>query len=160
MELESRIESLDGVLRDWGYDDVDNWWRDGEEAVEDEDEGPHQPGSSNRVTEEEPDSNTVRRTTTGAPATTDVKSDDITVVAAYVASRAAVLHVSLMAKAHDNNKLVVPAFFSSGEMANWQIALGLACVCSGGFSDELEVAWLSERSSNTCLWIGTQKRLN
>ncbi|MFM7983423.1 MAG: hypothetical protein ACKPKO_29275, partial [Candidatus Fonsibacter sp.] len=26
--LEARIESLEGVLRDWGYDDVYGWWGD------------------------------------------------------------------------------------------------------------------------------------
>ena len=49
--------------------------------------------------------------------------DDLTAVAATVASRAAVLNVS---------------------MTNWTIALGLARVCSGGFSDEVEVAWIAE----------------
>ena len=41
-DLKSRIESLEGVLRDWGYDGVDNWWRDGDvgAAQGDEDEGP------------------------------------------------------------------------------------------------------------------------
>ena len=34
-------------------------------------------------------------------------------------------------------------------MANWTIALGLACACSGGFSDELEVAWLAACSAST-----------
>ena len=85
--------------------------------------------------------NTARRE---PPATTDVKTEDISAVVANVASRVAALNVSSMAKAYE--KLVVPAFPSSGEMTNWQIAVGLACVCSGGFSDELEVDWLSECS--------------
>ncbi|MFM7978660.1 MAG: hypothetical protein ACKPKO_05040, partial [Candidatus Fonsibacter sp.] len=34
-------------------------------------------------------------------------------------------------------------------MANWQITIGLNCVCVGGFSDELEVAWLAECSTKT-----------
>ena len=28
--MEGRIESREGVLRDWGCDDVDTWWRDGD----------------------------------------------------------------------------------------------------------------------------------
>ena len=54
------------------------------------------------------------------------------------------MNASLMSKAYE--KLVVPTFPTSGEMTNWMIALGLSCVC-GGFSDELEIAWLAECSS-------------
>ena len=69
---------------------------------------------------------------------------DITAVAATVASKAAI-SVSILAKAYE--KLNIPAFPTSGEMRNWMISLGLACVVGGGFSDELEIAWLAERSS-------------
>ena len=68
---------------------------------------------------------------------------DITAVAATVASKAA-MNAGLMSKAYE--KPVVPTFPASGEMTNWMIALGLSCVC-GGFSDELEIAWLAECSS-------------
>ena len=34
-------------------------------------------------------------------------------------------------------------------MTTWTIALGLDCVCSGGFSDELDIDWLAKRSSET-----------
>ena len=108
--MESRIKSLEGVLRDWGYEFVDNWWRDGayKEAHGDKDDGPHQPVSSNRVTEGEM-SNTVRRESLAA---TEVRTEDISAVAANVASRAPALNVSLMAKAYEN--LVIPSFPSSG----------------------------------------------
>ena len=33
-------------------------------------------------------------------------------------------------------------------MTSWMIALGLASVVGGGFSDELDIAWLAECSSN------------
>ena len=96
--LESRIESLEGVVRDWGYDDVDNWWRDGDVGEDHggEDEGPHQPGSSSRVTEEGTN-NTARRET---PAVAEVRSEDNSAVAVGVASMVAVLSVSLMTQAH------------------------------------------------------------
>ena len=54
---------------------------------------------------------------------------DPTAVAATVASQVAI-SASMMAKAYE--KLVIPAFPSSGEKTNWMIGLGLACVCSGG----------------------------
>ena len=73
-------------------------------------------------------------------------ADDTTAIAATMASRAAT-NASIMSKAYE--KFVCSPFPSSGEMANWTIALGLACVCSGGFSDELEVAWLAKCSSKS-----------
>jgi hypothetical protein len=60
------------------------------------------------VKEEEPDSAVVRGAPFGAPAAAEVKSEDISAVAATVATRAAVLSVSLTAKAYE--KLVAPAF--------------------------------------------------
>ena len=41
VDLDSIIEYLGGVLKDWGYEYVDNWWRDGKESREYEDGGPH-----------------------------------------------------------------------------------------------------------------------
>ena len=101
---------------------MDNWWRDGvyqdEEAPEEEDNSSTMPGSSNRVIDGA-DNGAGQGDT---PTTLEGKVDDLTAVAAMVASRVAALNVSLLAKAYE--KLVNLACPSSGEMTNRPIALG------------------------------------
>ena len=74
-------------MKYWGYDDVDGWWHDGEEAQEDEDKSPHQLGSSNRVSGEELESTAPRGAPSGTPTAAEVKSDEISTVVVAVASR-------------------------------------------------------------------------
>ena len=142
--LASRVAELEGVLRDWGYDEEEDWWT-ADQATH-EAEGPGRLRSGNRMSDQA-SAGVVHHDPERDDGLSFVGVDaagDITAVAATVASKAAI-NASIMAKAFA--KLVVPAFPASREMTNWMIALGLVCVCSGGLSDKLDIAWLAECSS-------------
>ena len=72
----------------------------------------------------------------------------VMIVAEKVALKASVA-------AKSNEKLVIPTFTRPDAIVNWRMHLGLVVVVAGGYSDEAEVAWLSDCNSKYLLELAS-----
>ncbi|MFM7978659.1 MAG: hypothetical protein ACKPKO_05035, partial [Candidatus Fonsibacter sp.] len=103
-ELESRIESLKVIQRDWGYDDVDGW-RGADPA--------HQPDAPPDAADDlYTDAHVLgNRTSDGlpggsySPTLVERKVDELAAISTSAASRTAALNVSIMAKAYEQSSM-------------------------------------------------------